>query len=71
MKNIIKNKIYYLKKQSILRTSKNVGAEAIFDFIPENRNSVMYGNWVEETENPKPEIAIMKYEFFKVFSDKK
>jgi hypothetical protein len=72
MKKLIKDKIYYLKKnQKLLMTSKKAGEKATFECVSDNMNSLILGNWVNEEFNfTKPSICLKRHEFFQVFTDK-
>jgi len=74
MKNIVKNKIYCLKKnQKLLMTSKKAGEKAKFEsFSNIYIDSLVLGDWENQDYNLiSPCISCKRYEFFKIFTDKK
>lgn len=60
MKKIDENKLYYLKKNKRLLSSKPIGSAGKFMQV----DNTIYGAWIDD---PDSNIICKRYEFFKIF----
>lgn len=64
MKKIDENKLYYLKKNKLLFSSKQIGSVAKF----KQYGDTIQGKWIEDIDS---DIICMRHEFFKIFKSMK